>query len=63
MLEVGDQLRAVVANRLLATIDRHVLSKLIDRLLADSDRFAIARRADHTERGQAELEARKKRTI
>src|SRR5438445_2440822 len=46
-LEILDQLRAVVAVRLLAAIDRHVLAKQVDRLLAESHRFAIARGADH----------------
>src|ERR1700716_2927061 len=45
--EIGDELRTVVAVRLFATVHRHVPAELIDRLLADPDRLAIAGRADH----------------
>src|SRR5438132_421852 len=47
LLEVPDQLPAVVAEGLLATVDRHVLAEHIERLLADAHRLAVAGGAHH----------------
>src|SRR5262245_33937773 len=52
-LEVGDQRRADVAERLLARIDREIIAEHVERLLGDADGAAVAGGADHARAGQA----------
>src|SRR5215470_14649301 len=51
-LEIGDQRRAEMAERLLARIDREVIAEHVERLLGDADGAAVAGGADHSRAGE-----------
>src|SRR5678815_4226274 len=51
-LEVGDQRRAEMAERLLARVQRGVLTEGVERLGRESQRAAIADRADRARPGE-----------
>ena len=50
LLEVADQRRAEVADRLLAAVRRHVLAEDVERLLADPQRAPVGDAADRARR-------------
>src|SRR5262245_64689803 len=51
-LEVGDQRRAEMAERLLARVDREIIAEHVERLLGDADGAAVAGGTDHARTGQ-----------